>query len=432
MRCRRIVSLLVGFFCLATGAAAESPVLNRLLSEADLTNPGLLQEKEQIEVVSRQLPQVTSLSDPQLSLSFSSYPIDELQSNITPMTGNEIRLSQQFPFPGKLDARGRVVAQKSRWYEYAYQDARLQVRRMIKESWYRLLFLEQAIELTERNLALLEDFTRLTETRYQVGQGLQQNVLKANLALSRQMDKLIELRQQRETTIAELNSLAGRPTDQSLDVDEPLSDIPLHLNIEVLRSRAEVSRPLFTGYAALLEQYRAQRDLAELDYRPDFTLWTSYRWRDNALDDGGTDFVSAGVSFNLPVRRERRAAAVAEADSSLRAVYYQRDRFRNDLSLSIHRALAAFEQAGRQAELYRDGIIPQADQTFQATLSAYQVDKVDFLDLLDAQMALYSYRIDYLRALSARQQSLTRMEAASGLDRAELLALPMSGGEEKE
>jgi len=82
----------------------------------------------------------------------------------------------------------------------------------------------------------------------------------------------------------------------------------------------------------------------------------------------------------------------------------------------IHQSLSRFEQASQLVELYRGGIIPQATQTFQATMSAYQVDKVDFLSLLDAAMSLYRYEIDYARTLRDQQRSQAQIEAAAGLD----------------
>ncbi|MDA3903354.1 MAG: TolC family protein [Desulfuromusa sp.] len=402
-------------------AFAASPFLQQLLDDADQKNPLLIVAQEQISVAESKIDQVTSLNDPVLSISFLNYPSDQIKSDITPMTGNEVRLSQLFPFPGKLDAKGKSAAHKSRWFDLVYQDTRLQVRQKVKDAWFRLLFLRQAIELTNRNLKLLEDFIKLTETRYQVGMGLQQNVLKAHLQRSKQLDKLISLQLQEDVTSAELNSLAGRLTSQPLDVDETLSEISFQYSLHDLQQQAEQSRPMFAAFDALTEQYRAEKELAKLNYRPDFTLWAGYRWRDDALNDGGTDFVSAGVSFNLPVRRARRSAAVAEADSSLRMVYQKRSDFLNIVSLEIHRSLANLEQASRQVELYKNGIIPQANQTFQATLSAYQVDKVDFLDLLDSLMTLYRYEIDSLQAISGQHRSLARVEAASGLNADQLI-----------
>lgn len=400
-----------------TGFASAQPIqLENLLKEADAGNPTLQVDREQITQASHKIKQATALQDPIVSISLSSYPIDSFKTNQSPMTGNDIRLSQMFPFPGKLDTKGQVAAEKSRWFTYAYQDNRLQVRQQVKDAWYRLLFQHQAIELTEHNLKLLDDFIRMTETRYEVGKGLQQNVLKAQLQRSKQMDMLFSLQQQEAATKAELNSLAGRKTDQPLNIDERLESHPATYDLEELQQSAEQNRPLFTSFAALIDQYKSQRELARLDYKPDFTVWAAYRWRDDSLADGGTDFASAGLSFNLPLPNERRSEAVAEADSALRLAYQKRNDFQSKVNLAIHRSLTRFNQASKLVDLYKGGIIPQANQTFQATLSAYQVDKVDFLDLLDSVMSLYRYEIDYARALSDQQRSRAQLEAAAGLD----------------
>lgn len=405
-------------------SAAQTTQLSELLRDADARNPSLQVSFEKIAVAESKIDQVTSLPDPILSISLLNYSTDTFKTNQTPMTGNVIRLAQKFPFPGKLDTKGKIAAQKSRWFTSAYQDARLQIRQQVKDAWYQLLFQRQAIELTNRNLKILGDFVRLTEIRYEVGKGLQQNVLKAHLQLSKQLEMLLDLQQKEVATQATLNSLAGRNTDEVLTIDATLEAATTTFNLRDLQQLAEQNRPMFTSFAALIEQYTAQRKLARLDYKPDFTLWAGYRWRDDSLGDGGTDFISTGVSFNLPVRKARRSAAVTEADSALRLAHQKRNDFRNKTYLMIHQSLSRFEQASKLVELYRGGIIPQATQTFQATMSAYQVNKVDFLSLLDAAMSLYRYEIDYARTLRDQQRSLAQIEAAAGLDINQLELLP--------
>ncbi len=407
-------------------AVAGANQLQQLLEDADRNNPSLKAALEQIAVAETKIAQVTSLNDPVLSIALSNYPYDEFTTNVSPMTGNEFRLAQMFPFPGKLDAKGEIAAKQSRWFAAAYQDSRLQVRQQVKDAWFRLLFQRRAIELTNNNMKIIDDFIKLTEARYEVGKGLQQNVLKAHLQRSKQLDMLLSLQQNEAATLAELNSLAGYETDRPLEIDGELEEVETTYVLSELQQQAEQDRPMFAAFAALIEQYKSQRQLAELDYKPDFTVWAGYRWRDDALGDGGTDFLSAGISFNLPIRKARRSAAVAEADSSLRLAYQKRNEFRNKVNLAIHRSLSQLEQTGQLVNLYQGGIIPQANQTFQATLSAYQVDKVDFLDLLDSVMSLYRYEIDYARALSDQQRSRAQLESAAGLDADQLKSLPQS------
>ena len=425
--CKYFLGLLLGLTASTGIAMAQSVQLTDMLKEADAQNPSLRVQQEQIETATSRIKQVTSLQDPILSVSLLNYPVNSFTTNQSPMTGTEIRLSQKFPFPGKLDAKGQVAAEKSHWFAAAYQDARLQVRRQVKDTWYRLLFQRQAIQITNQNLKVFDDFIKLTEVRYEVGKGLQQNVLKAQLQRSRQLNKLLVLQQQEEATVAELNSLVGRKTDQAVATTDQLQSFNEYFNLNELQQQVTQKRPMFKAYSALIEQYKAQRQLAKLDYRPDFTLWAGYRWRDNSLADGGHDFISTGISFNLPVRKERRAASVSEADSALRLVLKKRDRFHNQVELEIHRALTNFEQSGKLADLYQTGIIPQANQTFQATMSAYQVGQVDFLDLLDSLLTLYRYEIDFIQALSNQQRSLATLEAAAGLN-ADQLPPPANSG----
>ncbi len=165
----------------------------------------------------------------------------------------------------------------------------------------------------------------------------------------------------------------------------------------------------------MIKRYRYQGKLAELDDYPDMTVFASWRFRDDDLPDGGTDFVSAGVSFNLPVYRDRRRAAKAEALAAVRMAERQSEDFRNSVSESIQNAYARMEETRQQAELYQKGIIPQTSQSFQSALGSYQVGKLEFISLLDALMTTYQAEMEYYRISSEYMRSLAWLEAESTL-----------------
>ncbi len=148
------------------------------------------------------------------------------------------------------------------------------------------------------------------------------------------------------------------------------------------------------------------------DY-PDMTLWARWRFRDDDLPDGGTDFVSAGVSVTLPVYRDKRRAETSEAMAAVRMAERQAESFRNGVTESIQNAYARMEETHQQTELYREGIIPQTSQSFQAAMSAYQVGKVAFISLLDALMTTYQAEMEYYRVSSEYMRSLAWLEAES-------------------
>ena len=404
--------LFLGLSVFASSSLAAS--LDDLVVEAIDNNPDLAAMKARWEQSSYQAPQVGSLNDPVLSFALSNYPNDDFSSDTYPMTGNEVKLAQAFPFPGKLKNRAALASEQAKWFEAAYYDSHYQVARKVKDAWYRLYFNQMAIGVVERNLQLVDDIIRLTEVRYETGSGLQQDVLKAQVKKSNLIEQLISLQQQKSIVEAELNRLLNRPAgtfEAPVKIELPRTEVGLE---ELQRAGLE-ERPMNAAYQALIKRYRYQKKLAELDDYPDVTLWGSWRFRDDNLPDEGTDFVSAGISFNLPVYREKRRAAVAEADAALRMAEYQSNGFRSSVTESIQKAYARMQETFQQSELYSKGIIPQTSQSFQAALGSYQVGKVAFISLLDALMATYKAEMDYYRVSSEYLRTLAWLEAESTL-----------------
>jgi outer membrane protein TolC len=389
--------------------------LDQLVQEALTNNPDLAAAKARWQQSTYRAPQVGSLKDPILSFALSNYPNDNFSSDDTPMTGNELKLAQAFPFPGKLENRSALANEQARWFEAVYQDKHFQLARKVKDAWYRLYYKNQAIVVTKRNLALVDDIIRLTEVRYETGSGLQQDVLKAQVQRSRLMERLMALRQQKSVVQAELNRLLDRPSGGAYDIPKELDLVTVEKSLETFQQAGNEKRPLNSAYQALIKRYRFQKKLAKLDDYPDVTLWASWRFRDDGLSDGGTDFVSAGVSFNLPVYRERRRAATAEAMAAVRMAERQSEDFRGSVEQSIQNAYARMEETRQQTELYRQGIIPQTSLSFQAAMGSYQVGKLEFISLLDALMTTFQAEMEYYRVSSEYMRSLAWLEAESTL-----------------
>jgi len=389
--------------------------LDRLVEEALQNNPDLDASRERFYMFRHKVVPAQSLNDPMLGVAFSNYPIDSFKPDDTPMTGNEFKLSQDLPYPGKLAAKGEVAEQQANWYEAAYEDAKLQLAQKVKDAYFRLYFQEQAIAVTEENLGILENFISLTKTRYEVGNGLQQDLLKAQVEQSKLLDKLLTLRQQRQSVLAGLNRLLARPSSQPLVLQGVLTLPEVHVEPAELQAEARNNRPMFASFQSQVARFESQRKLAKLDYYPNFNVWTSYRFRDDDLPDRGTDFVSAGFGINIPLWQEKRSEAVAEADSGIRMARRQLEDFQNQVDSTIQDVSAQLEKNRDLVRLYATGIIPQSQQSFDASLAAYQVGKVEFLSLLDSLMTLYRYQLDYQRALTDARRNIAQLEAATGV-----------------
>lgn len=232
----------------------------------------------------------------------------------------------------------------------------------------------------------------------------------------------MSIQQQKTSIESELDSLLSRPVVSSYEVPEAIELPDAGFSLDEFKSAGLEKRPLNAAYQSLVNRYRLQRNLAELDDYPDITLWGSWRFRDDDLPDRGTDFVSAGISVNLPVYREKRRAAKAEAAAAIRMAERQADNFRDKVSESIGKAYSRMEETHQQVDLYREGIIPQTSQSFQAALGSYQVGKVEFISLLDALMTTYRAEMEFHRLSSEYMRSLAWLEAESTLP---LLGAPL-------
>lgn len=406
----RTLSITIGLLLIGSGSLLSAP-LDDLVAEALQNNAELNLSMARWHQAQHRPAQLSSLDDPMVSFAFSNYPTDTYSADDTPMTGNEVRLSQKLPFPGKLAARGAMAQAEADWFEALYQDQRYQTEQKVKDAWYRLYYLERAQQLLQKNVTILDDVIRLAETRYATGQALQQDVLKAQVQRSRFLDRLWVLEQQQVTAEADLQQLLNRVDTVDASIPARLSLTSLAYEPEELYRLAEQNRPRFQAYRSLLQKFQAQERVARLNDNPDITLWAGYRFRDDNLPDGGTDFVSAGVSMNLPIYREKRRAAVAEALSAQQTVRRQQEAFAASIKRNVQDAYARMEQAREQVMLYHDGLLPQAMQSYQAAISAYQVGKVEFLTLLDALLTLNRLEIEAERAAAEHQRSVARLEA---------------------
>ncbi len=394
--------------------APATDELSVLIEAALAENPALLAIRDQQQSAGHKVASADDLADPVFSFAFSNYPVDSFASDVTPMTGNELRLAQKLPYPGKLKAKQEVAAQDSLWFQGVYDDARLELTRQVKSTYYKLYAIDRAIKTVRNNLSLLDDLSRLAETRYRVGKGKQTNVLKIHLELTRQRDRLIQLERQRVTIQGQLNTFANRPATTLIETPAEISITALSVDLERLQAEARNNRPMFGAWQARVEKARKQKALARLDYKPDMTLWAGYRFRDDNLPDQGTDFASAGISFNLPFNRSRRASAVSSSESILNLAYNQFADFRGKVEFAIDDAFHAARHNYDLVELYRTGMVPQSRQVYASSMSAYQVGNADFSELLSSLLARDKYETELHRVVSEYLQAVARLEAVSG------------------
>lgn len=401
---------------MSSQAQSGMPKLNpeRLIEEALEMNPEILAARKRGELFIERVPQASALEDPMLGFGIVNLPTN-FSFRDEDMTMKEVSISQKLPFPGKRPLM-REMAQKEA--EAVSADIDDKANRIIKEVrtvFYDLSHVYRTREVTQRNKQILETLARIAETRYATGQGIQQDVLKARVEISRMVDELIMLDQKRLALEAKLCSLLNRSGDCSMGEPEEVPFRKFPLTLQELQQAALDSNPTLAGMKTMIEAKEKAHGLAKLEYYPDFTFRFAYGQRDDGLEVERRDMLTGMVEINIPIyQRSKQDRKVAEALADIRTVEAQYGAMKNEVFFMIASMFSMVQRAERQLELYQTGIIPQAGLQVKSALSAYTVNKVEFISLLDSQITLYRYELEYHGALTEHEKSLASLEAAVG------------------
>jgi cobalt-zinc-cadmium efflux system outer membrane protein len=396
---------------------AQELVLDSLISEAVKVNPDLSAAQLRYEAFEARVPQAGSWPDPVIKATVSNLPTDSWALDRTPMSGIEFMLTQNVPFPGKLGLKKSAARDLARKATEDYESARDFVVSELKQNYYQLYLLGKSIEITQKNKALLEDLAKVASTRYSVGKGLQQDVLKAQVEVSKMTDKLISLDEMRRVVQAKINILLSRNPQDPLGKPEEPSFRDLELSEEELQNRALQSNPALQGMEFLVRANQSSYRLARREYWPDFSFSVSYRLRDEVKMDPvkGVNFFSASAGISIPLYFwSKQSKKVQEKRLDWESAAQGYESMKNNAKLGVSRLLYSLGKYREEMELYRSAILPQARQSLESAKAAYQVDKVDFLTLLNNQITQYNYEIAYHQALSSYFATIAKLEQMVG------------------
>lgn len=414
--------LLLLFSGAASPSVADEPhpesLLDQLIGEALANNPELRAARENVSAFEERPSQAEALENPRLGLGILNLPVDTFRFDQEPMTQKQIAVVQRFPFPGKLGIKGDIARKELEMAREDEGEKRNALIMQVKVAYWNLLFLQKALRKTEENRDFLREFVRIAETKYSVGMGIQQDVLKAQVELSRMNDRLIALEQQTRSLVARMNTLLARPVAMKIG---DLGDLDLveksdfAMTDAALEEIALENRPALRTLRLTIEKNELAQRFAEKSYYPDLDVGVSYGQRDDGNGAERPDFLSGTVTVTIPLwHRSKERRKVLEEQANVRKATEQYNAMKNSVLFQIQDILSEIHKYGREVDLFRTGLIPQSKSSLESALSGYQVNKVDFLTLVNNQTTLYNYEIEYYRALANYENKIAELEAAVG------------------
>jgi len=405
----------------SSGSARDNfPVLNDestlddYLAYAALNNPGLEAAFNRWKAALERVPQVRSLPDPKFTY---TYFIREIETRTGPQR-QRFGLAQMFPWFGTLELRGDVAIEAANAQQQRYEAAKLRLFYRVKDAYYEYYYLWRAVAVTEEIHQLLESLETVAETRYTAGLAPYAGLIKAQVELDRLDDRLRTLRELRGPIVARLNAALNRREDAPLPWPNAIPEEVVSFSSERLFEWLEENNPELKALDAAIAREDSAIDLAKKGYYPDFTLGLNYMETGSArmpnVSDSSEDPVAVMLSVNVPLWREKYAAAVSEAKARRDAAMNDRLNRENMLVADVEMALFRFRDAERKIALYRDSLVPKADRSLNATRQAFVAGKAGFFDVIEAEQTLLEFKLTYERAVADRAQRLAELEMLVG------------------
>ncbi|ALA58348.1 putative chemiosmotic efflux system B protein C [Nitrospira moscoviensis] len=380
--------------------------LGGLIDELEAANPEIKAARQRWEAAKAVVPQVQTLPDPKLQLGYQRMPM------VPPVVeGAMYGFGQDIPFPGKLRLRGEVAERDAERLEQEYQATRLRLIAALKEAYYSLHFVHKSIEIVGSNKALLMQFEKTAKARYSVGQAAQQDVFRAQVEISRVLDRLAVLDQQMESLHAAINRLLNRPPAGPLGTPEEIHTTILTVPLHELNRRADELSPALRASAKGIDRSERSVSLAKRQYFPDFDV-QALGLRNDRINDNGYQVI---VGIKIPLFYEsKQKQGVREALAGLEGAREDFTATRQDLLFQVKDGFVQAQRAERLITILRDAIIPQATLALQAAQAGYAVGKVDFLTLLNSLLTLQDSQLELHGEMVSHERALARLEALTG------------------
>jgi outer membrane protein TolC len=413
-----IVVVLVALNVFADALGADEVetklLLPQVVEEALKKNPEIHALKSKLESARARGGQATYLEDPEINLEAWAVPLNHpvKYRSANPLI---IGIRQKLPFFGKLGLKGAMAVQDIRTAEEELRAKEQEVSTKVKSAYADYFMTTKSVEIYKELLELIRHTSTTAEGLYRVGKAPQQDVIRALLEQTELINKLTLAERDLVVSQAKLNTLLSRPAESPVSLPQELHLRSVSVSTGVLEKVAIEQRPDLRALESSISRLETAVQLAERNRKyPDFMVGLQY-WV--APDQSPRHMYAPMVTLTIPFSpwtKGKHDYEVQEALAERQAARANLAAMKNMALLELREASAKVEAAMKSVSIYRDGLLPQTEQSFQAAVAAYQTGGANFMTLLDAQRTIRDVRMGYYKALVDYEQSRADMERAVG------------------
>jgi outer membrane protein TolC len=393
-----------------TSASTPTP-LSQLLAEASTNSPQISSADHEAKAIRQMAPQVTTLPDPKFTYQQFSVGSPKPFAGYTNSDFAYIGIgaSQELPYPGKLRLRGQVADRDADTKEAEIGVTKVGIADAVKADYLQLAYLQQTLGILRQNEAVLDQLIQDATAHYQVGQGMQHDVLEAQVNRTKIVREITMHHQQMGQVQAHLKGLLNRDQTSPDIVTEDLRESQLKLGSDELLTMVKKNNPQIQVDESAVRKQDTLVASAKREGKPDFEVGYMYENTDRKYRDYYV------FTFDVRFARKKRVnAEIAEAQEKLIASQKTLDAH---LAQQLSQVQYQYVQVTRGEELlkeYREGLVPQSDAAYRATLSAYASSKDQFTHVLLYFTDLLNLKLEYAQTLLDHETGLAHLESLTG------------------
>ncbi len=391
--------------------------LQDLIDQAIKVSPKIKMLQSKFNVAKSNIEIGTNLPDPVLTLGLVNMPTNTFSFKQEPMTGKIVGLSQAIPFPGALSSASDVKSVDTSIVNQEISDLRNKIRKDVSDLYYSLQFIREDIRLSEESIKLLKQISNVAKRKYEVGNASLQNIIQVEVQITRVKDKIETLRGKENSVAAKLNALLLRNENTSIVTEEISPIASYNLNSDSLLKIARLNRPLLQKIKFGILKAQFMKKQAEYSFYPNFKLGIQYSQRDynSKTDINFPDFFSVVVGVTIPINYGGKKTEKINKAIHLQSFYNdQYNSILQDLQHSFGNINGKISELENRENLITKSLLPQAEQSYKASIADYQVGKIDFVNVIKAENDILNIKTELAKVRVDYSKSISQLEYLSG------------------
>jgi outer membrane protein TolC len=395
------------------GMATPVSALASLIDEAHRNNPDIRAMSHSYAAAGQMSKAAGALPDTQLMVQHLGVGSPRPFAGYTNSDFAYIGLgaAQEFPWPGKRKLRQQAAELQAGAMHAQIEAVTRNVIEQVKLAYFKLAYLQQTLGILQSDDKVLSDMEQIAESRYRVGKGNQQEVLKAQLQHTRILQEINVHHREEAARQVQIKRYLGRAQDSPDIVTEPLRQRALPPDAQELFSRLRENNPEIAAGKSNLSRANKLVELSRKEFKPDFGVQYMYQNTDRRF----RDYYMATLTVTMP-NRGRRRAELAQALEEQQAAAANVDAETQRRLAEVEEQYRAARLSLDQLKIYREGLMPQARATFQSAMSAYQANRQDFETLLSSFRDVLDFEEQYQKELGEYESALARLESLTGVN----------------